>query len=59
MVWSTDADDAKMILDILFPMNYVTIDQLALNLVDICLNSTLQMLCKLLLCFPKIGKSDN
>ena len=35
MVLSTDADNVKMLLDILFPMNYVTTDQLALNLVDI------------------------
>ena len=25
MLWSTDADDAKMLLDIPFPMNYVII----------------------------------
>ena len=28
MVLSTDADDAKMLLDIPFPMNYVITDQL-------------------------------
>ena len=37
-------------------MNYVIIDQLASNLVDICFDNTLQILCKSLLCFPKIGK---
>ena len=37
MVWSTDADDVKMLLDIPFLINYVIIDQLALNLVDVVL----------------------
>ena len=36
MVWSNDADDAKMLLDIPFPLNYVIIVQLSLNLVDVC-----------------------
>ena len=58
MVWSTDADDTKMLLDFPFPMNYLIIDQLALNSVDICLNNTLQILCKLLLSFAQIGKID-
>ena len=44
MVWSTDADDAKMLLDIPFPIDFVLIDQLALNLADICLDNTLQIL---------------
>ena len=46
MVRSNDTDDATMLLDIpgLFPMNQVIIDQLALNLVDSCLDNTLQML---------------
>ena len=39
-------------------MNYVIIDQFTLNLVDICLDNTLQILCKLLLCFAKIGNID-
>ena len=44
MVWSTHADDAKMLLlDIPFTMNHVIIEQLALNLVDICLNNMLQI----------------
>ena len=42
MVWSAYVDDAKMLLDIPFPMNYVIIDQLAFNLVDMCLDRTLQ-----------------
>ena len=54
MVWCTDADDVKMLLDIPFPMNYVIIDQLALNLADIFLNNTLQILSKSPLCFEKI-----
>ena len=58
LVWSTDADDAKILLDISFPMNYEIIDQLALNLIDICLGNTLQILCKSLLCFAKIGKTE-
>ena len=40
MVWSTDADDVKMVRNIPFPLNYVIIDQLALNLVHIFLNNT-------------------
>ena len=35
-MWSTDADDAKMLQDIPFPINFVPIDQLALNLFHIC-----------------------
>ena len=49
MVWSTDADDAKVLLNIPFPMNYVTIDQFALNLVDIFPGNTLHVSCKSLL----------
>ena len=55
MVWSTDADDAKTLLDVPFPMNYVMIYQLTWNLIDICLDNMLQILCKSLLCFAKIG----
>ena len=54
MVWSTGSDDAKMLLDIPFPMNQVITDQLAFNLVDICLDNMLQILC-----FAKIGKIDD
>ena len=50
-VWSADADDAKMLLDIPFPMNQVITDRLTFNLVDICLDNTPQILCNLLLCF--------
>ena len=39
MVWSTDADDARMLLDIPFPMNQVITDQLGFNLVDICIDN--------------------
>ena len=46
MVWSADVDHAKMLLGINFPMNYVIIDQLVFNLVDICLDNMLQILCK-------------
>ena len=56
MAWSSDVYDAIMLLAIPFPMNCVIIDQLALNLVDICLDYTLQILLwKSLLCFAKIG----
>ena len=48
----------KMLLDIPFPMNYVIIDQLALNLVDTFLDNTLHILCKSLLCLEKIEKID-
>ena len=58
MVWSNDGDEAKMLLDISFPINHVILDQLALKLVDICLDNTLQMLCKSLLCFAKINRED-
>ena len=51
MVWSTDADDAKMLLGILFPMSQAIIDQLALNTAQICLDNTLKILCKSLPCF--------
>ena len=56
MVWSTNADDAKMLLDIPLPMNNVIIDQSALNLYDSCLDTTLQILRKSLLCFAKFGR---
>ena len=46
-VWSTDADDAKMLLDIPFPMSQVITDQLAFNSVNICLDNMLQILCML------------
>ena len=60
MAFSTGADDAKMLLlDISSPMNQVTTDQLAFNLVDICLYNMLQILCNSLLCFAKIGKIDD
>ena len=39
-------------------MNYVIVDQIALNLVNICLDNMLQGLCKSLPCFAKIGKID-
>ena len=48
MVWSTDADDAKILPDIPFPMNYVIIDQLALHLVDATdVIKIVAMLCKI------------
>ena len=58
MVWSTVADDAKMLLDILFPMNYVIIDHLTLNLADIGLDNKLKILCKSFLCFANSEKID-
>ena len=58
LVWSTKPDDTKMLLDILFPLNHVIIDQLVLNLVNICLDNTLQISCKSFLCSAKIGKID-
>ena len=59
IVWSTDADNAKMLLDIPFPMNQVTTDQLAFNLVDICPDNMIQISCNSLLCFAQIGKIDD
>ena len=58
MVRPADTDDAKMLLEIPFPMNYVLIDQLALNIVDNGLDNTLQILCESLLCFAKINWED-
>ena len=43
MVRLTDADDARILLDIPFPMNYVIVDQFDLNWLDICLDNTLQI----------------
>ena len=54
MAWSIDAEDAKILLDIRSLTNNVTNGQLALNLVDICFDNTLQILRKLLLCYAKI-----
>ena len=45
-----------MLLDIPFLMNYLICDQLFLDLVDICLNNTLQILCESFLGIAKIGK---
>ena len=58
MVWSIDADDDKMLLNIPFPTNSVVTDQLALNLVEIYLDNTLMILCESFLYFAKIGKID-
>ena len=58
MLCLTDADDAKMLLDIAVQINYVIINQLAFSLVDICLDNTLQILRKSLLCLAKLGKLD-
>ena len=45
--------NAKMLLDIPFSMYNVINNQLALNLIDICLHNTLKILCKPLLCVSK------
>ena len=58
MVWSTDAEDVIMLLDIQSPENSVLNDQLALNLVDTCLDNTPQILYKSVLCFAKSWKID-
>ena len=58
MSWSTNAKDAKMLLDTRFPMNSVKNDRLALNLVGVCLDSRLQTLSKSFPYFAKIGKID-
>ena len=51
MLWSNDADNYVIIDPI--------IDQLALNLVQICLDNTLQILYKSsVLCFAKVGNID-
>ena len=48
----------KLMLNIPFPMNHVIVAQLALNLVNICLDNMLQISCKSFLYFAKIGNSD-
>ena len=47
-----------MLLYIPFPMNQVVVDQLALNLVDICHDNTLKISRESFLCFAEIGKTD-
>ena len=54
MVWSTDEEDARMLLN----MNVID-NQFILKLNNISLNNTRQILCKLLLCFAKILKIDH
>ena len=54
VLYTTHLEGTKMKCDIPSTMNNVINDQFALNLVDICLDNTLQILCKLLLCFVKI-----
>ena len=54
MAESTDAEHAKILLNIPSPMNNVIHDQLSLNLVDICLGNTLELLCKFSLRKPKV-----
>ena len=44
IVWLTDTDEAKTLLDIPLIINCVIIDQLAMNLVDICLDNMLKLL---------------
>ena len=39
---ATSSDDSRMLLNIPFPMNHVIIDQLALKLVDICLDNMIK-----------------
>ena len=58
LVWSAFLDNAKMLLAILFPMNNVIIGQLALNLVNIYLDNTLQISWNSFLCFAEIMKID-
>ena len=58
MVWSTNADDAEMLVDIHFPMNLLIIEKSTLNLIDICVDNTLQISRKLLPRFAKIEKID-
>ena len=54
----THKEDATMLRNISSPMNYAKNDPLTLKLVDICLDNTLQIFCKLLLCFAKVCKID-
>ena len=54
MAWSTNAEDAKVLLDVPSPVNIMN-DQLDLSSVDICLDYMLQILCKSLLCFANIN----
>ena len=54
MAGSADEEDAKTLLHIPFPINNAIIYQLNLNLVEICLDDTLYILCRSSLCFAKI-----
>ena len=47
MTWSPKAKNSDMLLDIVSPMSDVINDQLGLNVVDICLDNTQQILCKI------------
>ena len=53
------AEDVKVLPDILSPMINFINDQLVLNLVDICPDNMLQILYKSLLSFGKIWKIDH
>ena len=46
MASSTDEENAKMLLSIPFPINNIMNNRLALNLIDICFDKMVQMLCK-------------
>ena len=46
IAWSSDEDDARMLVGILSPMNSVMNDQLTLKLVDVCFDNALQI-CKI------------
>ena len=50
----SDAEDANILLDTPFPMSNVITNQLALNLVYICFDNMVQILCKSLVCFAEI-----
>ena len=52
------AEDTKMLLDVPSSMNNVINDQFVFNLIEICLDSTLQILHKSFLCFAEIWKID-
>ena len=55
MAWSTDDEDARILLEIPSPIINATNDQLTLKLVDISFDNTPQISCKSLLCFVKIN----
>ena len=60
MAKSSETEDAKVLLDIPSPMSNVMNVKSAFKLVDICLDNTLEILCKsMFFSFLNIGRLTN